>query len=70
MQYRIPDSIEKKLDVYRRNMKLEAGKMMTRGGAINRILSESLDGVEDVKLPSFANLALRVRNLEEWAAEQ
>ena len=65
MQYHIPPKLEKQIDAYRRNVKLATGKMITRETAINRLLSQSLDGVEEVKLPTLAEVVKRVERLEQ-----
>jgi hypothetical protein len=66
--YRISSNLEKKIDVYRRNMKLETGKMITRKTAIDQLISQALSGVEEVELPTMANLVRRLKEVERRLA--
>ena len=61
---RLPDKLEKQVDVYRRNRKLETGKMVTRNSAVCEILERALSGVKDESPASLVDLTRRVERLE------
>jgi hypothetical protein len=63
----IPDALERQLDAYRRNHKLETGKMLMRSTACCRLLAQALAGVQEVPVDSLVALARRVEALEARA---
>lgn len=66
MQLNLPDNLTAILDAWRRNQKAETGKLPTRSGAICTLLSRSLDGVEEVSVPTARELDRRLSAVEEY----